>query len=74
MTDTQDSRDGARQIRPSDAEVAQLLQRTSQQYEQSIRLADLADLSDLPAAGQPRYAWDNPVGLVVTGSSHAKLV
>ena len=74
MTDSQDLRGGDSQIRPSDAEVAQMLQQTAQQYEQSIQLADLADLSDLPAAHQPRYAWDNPVGLVVTEKLHAKLV
>ena len=74
MTNAQDSRGGDSHIRPSDAEVARMLQQAAQQYEQSIQLAELADLSDLPVASQPRYAWDNPVGLVVTGRLHANLV
>ena len=51
-------------IHPSEAEVTQLLQKAAQQYEESMRLADLADMPDADEAGEPRYAWDNPIGFV----------
>lgn len=54
-------------VRPSEAEVSQLLQQTVQQYEECMRLADLADISETPKVSNPRYAWDNPIGLVVKG-------
>lgn len=78
MTDAEHSRgldasdDG--RLRPSEAEVARLLQETVQQYEECMRLADLADISEIAEVNQPKYAWDNPIGLVVTGRSHAELV
>ena len=77
MTDREDlgySRNPAVQFRPSEAEVARLLQETVQQYEECMRLADLADVSEIAEVSEPRYAWDNPIGLVVTGLSHVKLV
>ena len=55
------------QTRPSEAEVSQLLEEAAQQYEECMRLADLADISEFPEASYPKYAWDNPIGLVVTG-------
>ncbi len=58
---------GQTQSRPSEAEIARLLQEAEQQYEECIRLADLADLSDRGEVAHPRYAWDNPIGLTVTG-------
>ena len=58
---------GQIQSRPSEAEVSQLLQEAEQQYEECIRLADLADLSDMGEVVHPRYAWDNPIGLTVVG-------
>lgn len=58
---------GQIQSRPSEAEVSQLLQEAEQQYEECIRLADLADLSDMGEVAHPRYAWDNPIGLTVVG-------
>ena len=61
-------------LRPSEAEVARLLQETVQQYEECMRLADLADISESAEVNQPRYAWDNPIGLVVMDRSHAELV
>lgn len=70
MVDAEDSRGLATsrsQIRLSEAEVSQLLQEAAQQYEECMRLADLADISELPEASQPKYAWDNPIGLVVKG-------
>lgn len=62
------------QTRPSEAEVAQLLQEAAQQYEERMRLADLADISAQGEISRPRYAWDNPIGLVVMGASNAELV
>ena len=77
MTGTEDSRDSRNsslQTRPSEAEVSQLLQEAAQQYEECMRLADLADISEMGAVAHPRYAWDNPIGLVVTRRSNAELV
>ena len=65
------------QVRPSETEVVQLLEESKRQYEECKRLADLADLADLSDQGElycPNYAWDNPIGLVVTGPTNAKLV
>lgn len=70
MTDAVDSGDSRTlptKVRPSEAEVLQLLQQTVQQYEECMRLADLADISETPKAITPRYSWDNPIGLVVKG-------
>ena len=58
---------GQTQSRPSEAEVSLLLQEAEQQYEECIRLADLADISDMGEVVHPRYAWDNPIGLTVVG-------
>ena len=69
-----DSRRRRIQVRPSETEVARLLQESAKQYEECMRLADLADISDPGEFSRPRYAWDNPIGLVVTGSPNAKLV
>ena len=60
--------------RPSEAEVAQLLQKAAQQYEECMCLADLADISAGDEISYLRYAWDNPTGLVVGESSNAELV
>ena len=46
----------------------------ARQYEEFMRLADLADISDKGELSQPRYAWGNPIGLVVTGQANAKLI
>ena len=62
------------QARLSEVEVAQLLQKARQQYEEYKRLAALADISEPSEVLHPRYAWDNPLGLVVTGQANAKLV
>ena len=62
------------ETRPSEVEVAQLLKEAEQQYEECMRLADLADISETDEVSQPRYAWDNPLGLVVGGQTSAKLV
>ena len=77
MTGTEDSRESrssSPQTRPSEAEVSQLLQEVAQQYEECMRLADLADISETGEVTHPRYAWDNPIGLVVTRRSNAELV
>lgn len=60
-------------VHPSEAEISQLLQETTKQYEETMRIADLADISDQGDLSHPRYAWDNPIGFVVTVSSNAKL-
>lgn len=64
-------------IRPTEAEVARLLQEAAQQYEEYekyVRLANLADLSDDTEVSQLRYEWDNPIGLVITKGQGARLV
>ena len=62
------------QARPSEAEVAQLLQEAAQQYEECIRIADMADISAGDEISYLRYAWDDPIGLVVGEPSNAELV
>ena len=77
MTGKEDSRDchpSQIQTRPSEAEVTQLFQEAAQQYEECMRLADSADIPAGDEISYPRYAWDNPIGLVVVGPSNAKLV
>ena len=75
MTSKEDPRTpGSLETRPSEVEVAQLIQEAEQQYEECIRLADLADISETSEVSHPRYAWDNPLGLVVGGQTNAKLV
>ena len=69
-----DSRSSQAKIQPSETEVTQLLKEAAQQYEECMRLADLADIAAQGELSQPRYAWDNPIGLVVTGRSNAELV
>ena len=61
-------------IQPSETEVAQLIEEARQQYEEYMRLADFADIFYQNETSRPKYAWDNPIGLVVTGPSNAKLV
>lgn len=61
-------------VRVSETEVNDLLEKSKQQYEEYMRLADLADLSDPVRPSQPRYGWDNPIGLVVADTSNAELV
>ena len=39
-----------------------------------MRLADLADISEAVERRRPRYAWDNPIGLVVNRPPRAGLV
>ena len=74
MTGTGDSRtSGSLRTRPSEVEVARLLQEAEQQYEEYMRLRDLADISETGELSHPRYAWDNPLGLVVGGQTNAKL-
>lgn len=74
MSGTEDLRGSRMQERPSETEVARLLQESAKQHEEYRRLADLADISDQGELSHPRYAWDNPIGLVVTGSPSAELV
>ena len=40
----------------------------------SVRLAYLADILETGEMSHPRYAWDNPLGLVLGGQTDAKLV
>ena len=61
-------------IKPSEAEIMELLEKAAQQYEECIKLADLSDYPETSEVRQPRYSWDNPIGLVVTERSHANLV
>lgn len=68
-----DSRSSVEKMQTSESEVVQLLQEAEQQYEESMRIADLADIAAQGEQSQPRYAWDNPIGLVVQGRPNAKL-
>ncbi len=77
MTDMGDARNSSLpqfQAHPSEVEVSQLLQKAAEQYEECMRLADLADVSDPSEDFQPRYAWDNPIGFVVADGQNAELV
>ncbi len=77
MTDAEtimDSDSQRIQETPSEAEIMQLLQGLAQQYEQVMQLSDFANFIDPPQNSYSRYTWDNPIGLVVTGSSNASLV
>ena len=60
-------------IHLSETEVSDLLQKAAQQYEEYMRIADLADITNQDEPRHPRYGWDNPIGLVVTGQSNAEL-
>ena len=64
---SRDSRTSQIQTHPSETEVPELLQEAASQYEEYMRLADLADISESGEVRYPRYSWDNPVGLVLTG-------
>ena len=72
--DLRKSRTSQIQTRPSEAEVSQLLREAEQLYQECMRIADLADITEKREASYPKYSWDNPIGLVVTESSNAKLV
>ena len=65
--DSRDSRTSQSQTRLSEAEVSQLLREAKQQYEECMRIAELADITERGEANYPKYSWDNPIGLVVTG-------
>ena len=69
MTDREHSKDSSgsdMQIRPSEAEIIQLLQKASQEYEECITLADLFDYPEVAEVSHLRYSWNNPIGLVLT--------
>lgn len=59
---------------PGEAEILQLLQGLAEQYEEVMQLSDFANYIDPPQDNHPKYTWDNPIGLVITGSSEASLV
>ncbi|MCY4289234.1 MAG: hypothetical protein OXC63_11635 [Aestuariivita sp.] len=64
-----ESNEDQKRFRPSEIEIFQLIEKAKQQYEESMRLADLASISDIMDTDevvQPRYAWDNPIGLTMT--------
>ena len=58
----------------SDAELISVIEKSARQYEESIRIADLTDLTDFQAGIEPTYNWDTPIGIVITGGKHAGLV
>lgn len=62
------------EFRPSEAETLQLLQEATTLYEEYMRLADLASIPDVSEVKPQKYAWDNPIGLVVTRDADAELV
>ena len=59
---------------PSEVEIIMLFEEAARQYEECMHLADLADLSEPDEVSHPKYAWDNPIGLVITGQASAELV
>lgn len=71
--ETHDARVPQARTQPSEVEVSQLLQEAAQQYEECMRVADLADIAERGEVSYPRYAWDNPIGLVVTERPNAGL-
>lgn len=58
----------------SEAEVMQLLEGLTRQYEEIMQLSDFANYIGSSQDNYPKYSWDNPIGLVITGSSNASLV
>ena len=74
MGDSRNSNTSQYFAHPSEVEVSQLLQEAAEQYEECMRLADLADISETGEDRQPRYAWDNPIGLVLADGQNAELV
>lgn len=52
-------------IKPSEAEILELLEKAAHQYEEYIRLTEIPDFPDSPDVKQPKYSWDNPIGLVI---------
>ena len=69
MTSKEDLRDSSTrqtQTHPSEAEVSEILREAEQKYEEGMRVADLADITQRPEEYYPKYPWDNPIGLVVT--------
>ncbi len=68
MAGTEDARNSHRspaRTRPTEEEVTRLLQEAARQYEEYIRIANLADISDEEECFSPKYAWDNPLGFAV---------
>ena len=49
----------------SEVEMIQLIEKSMQQYEEIIRLAHSAEFLDDSVDCHSRYAWDNPIGLVL---------
>ncbi len=50
----------------SDADVVQLLDKAAKQYEEYLSIVKVTDYPEPEEVFQPRYAWDNPMGLVIT--------
>ncbi len=42
-----------------------LVQNTTQQYEEYMKLADFASYSETSQVSYPKYSWANPIGLVL---------
>lgn len=66
MSDKKNLNESQAKIHLSESEVLHLLQEAAQQYEEYIRLADLADIADQRQLSYPKYDWDNPIGFAVT--------
>ncbi len=74
MNDKENLNSSQVKIHPSETEVSDLVRKAAKQYEEYIRLADLADIADQDKLNHPKFSWDNPIGLVITGNANAKLV
>ena len=55
-------------------EISNILQEAAQQYEEYFRLANLAEIANQSELYQPRYGWDNPIGLVIEDRVNGELV
>ena len=65
---------GAVHATPSEAEIFQLLDTAAKQYEEYIRLAESYGYAgSATVTARPTYSWNNPIGLVITENSCAKL-
>ncbi len=50
----------------NESEVFRILNEASKQYEEYLRIAAVVDvIHPDDDSFQPRYAWDNPIGLVI---------
>ncbi len=80
MTCTQesgDSQNSSVHIHLSEFEILEIVKKAAEQYEEYIRLAELAKIADYqerPEVYRPRYSWKAPLGLVIDRPPNVKLI